>query len=215
MKKFVILIVFIVILIILGVFFLREGDDVANDQVAQNVGRDALVGGGSTADCIDMQLYKLCPPENYSCGEGFRDDYKFIGAQCSKENREDYVINAGAGISSTGISVGGSIVQTQITARSFEFTNQQYDNIVCDEFRSRKLNLSGEYYICRYPKGGKNVITIGVGKSIHNTSSPHGVWFEADLVIEKKSDYSEEDYINELSSFLNNSVKIDWDEYVL
>jgi len=50
---------------------------------------------------------------------------------------------------------------------------------------------------------------MGIGKSF----GTYGRWFEADLIIEEETNYTENDYIKTLEKFLNQSIVIDWDKY--
>lgn len=213
MRKIIILVVVILLIIMAFFFFQREEKvDLVEDETEKVLTEEEMQ---ESEDYLDMQGYYLYPPKDYDCEGGFTDGYRYLDAECEPKDRGDYVINAGAGLASTSISwEEGKLIGNQITVRSFEFTGGQYGKIVCEEFYSEDLNLDAEHYLCKYPKDGDYVLTMGVGKSFYHSNSSFGRWFEADLVVkEEDDDYSESDYIDKLVKFLDESVKINWDDY--
>ena len=213
MKNLIILVVLIILIIIGILFFQKDGGVDLYEGDREELSQEEL---DSSENYLDMQGYYLYPPSNYDCEGGFTDGYRYLDAECKPKNRSDYLINVGAGLASSGINwEEGRLIANQIVVRSFEFTGGQYGVTVCEEFYSENLNLDAEHYLCKHLKDGENTITMGVGKSFYHPNGSFGRWFEADLVIKEENDnYTESDYIDELVSFLNNSVKIDWSDYV-
>jgi len=214
MRKIIILAAIVILFIIMGFFFFQqeEGLDLAEDETEKGLTEEEV---RESEDYLDMQGYYLYPPEDYDCEGGFTDGYRYLDAECTPKDESDYVINVGAGLASTSISwEEGKLIGNQITVRSFEFTGGEYGVIVCEEFTSEDLNLDAEHYLCKHSKNGEAVFTMGVGKSFYHSESSFGRWFEADLVVKEDDDeYTEGDYIDKLVKFLDESVKINWDDY--
>ncbi len=213
--KNIIIIVVVIFLILAGFFFFQNREekvDLVEEEIEKVLTEEEM---SDSEDYLDMQGYYLYPPEDYDCEGGFTDGYRYLDAECTPKDRSDYVINVGAGLASSGINwEEGKLVGNQIVVRSFEFTGGQYGKIVCEEFYSEDLKLDAEYYLCKYFEDGDYVITMGVGKSFYHPNSSFARWFEADLVVKEDDDeYTEGDYIDKLVKFLDESVKINWDDY--
>ncbi len=158
---------------------------------------------------LDMQGFYLEVPENYTCSGGFVNGYRYQEARCNPVNRDDFEILVDHGLVVSGINPEKGLVSNQLVVRSFEFSGGVYDLILCQEHFTRYLNIDGEHYLCFHTKDGNEIITMGTGKSYSN----YGRWFETDLIIKQDTDYTQNDYIELLEKFLNQSIKINWEDY--
>lgn len=161
----------------------------------------------NTKGTLDMQGYELEVPKGYSCSGGFTDGYRYLDAKC-KPNKGKQEILVEAGLVVSGIDPEKGLVANQLVARSYEFT-KQYGISVCEEYHSEDLQLDAEHYLCIHEMNGKRTITIGTGKS-RNTQ---GWWFESHLQTNPDDKIPNEDYIKELTKFLNSAIKIDWEKF--
>jgi len=175
-----------------------EGEEIANDN--ENIKEDRV---------LDMQGYFLEVPKAYNCSGGFVDGYRYQEARCLNNDRSDYKIIVDHGLAASGINPEKGLVDNQLVTRSFEFTGGVYGQIICQEHYPENLKLDAEHYLCFHNLDGNRAITMGIGKSFGN----YGRWFEADLIIEEETNYTENDYIEILEKFLNQSIVIDWDKY--
>lgn len=214
MNKIIIFAV-IIILILITLFILinnREEALVSTSEEELSDEEGAALENGQ--DYLDMQGYYLYPPEGYTCEGGFTDGYRYLDAECVPEGRDDYEINVGAGLASSGIDPEKGLVANQIVVRSSEFTNRQYGVYVCEEHTSEELKLDAEHYLCTYNRDNQPIITLGIGKSFYHPQSSFGRWFEAEMIIKENDEtYTQEDYIDLLEKFVNSSVKINWEDY--
>ncbi len=158
---------------------------------------------------LDMQGYFLDVPENYICSGGFVDGYRYQEARCNHINRDDFEIVVDHGLVVSGINPEKGLVDNQLVVRSFEFSGGVYGLILCQEHFPEYLSIDGEHYLCFHTIDSNQIITMGVGKSYSN----YGRWFEVDLIIKQDTDYSQNDYIELLEKFLNQSIKINWEDY--
>jgi|GEM_PF-3353084 len=213
MKNIIIIALIVVSLIVVGFFFFqREEIDFKEDQTEEDIVQEERE---IPSDYLDMREYHLYPPEDYDCEGGFVGGNEYLDAECIPKDRSDYVINIGVGLQSASIDWNeGKLVGERILRKGFEITGEQNGEMVCEEFYSEDLELDAEHYLCRHLEDEDYMITIGVGKSFYIPDGSYGGWFEVDLVIkEENDDYEESDYIGELVKFLNEAIKINWDDY--
>ncbi len=152
---------------------------------------------------LDMQGYFLDVPDNYTCSGGFVDGYRYQDARCTHEQRNDYEILVNRGLAMSTINPEKGLVNNQLVVRASSL------NANCQEHYPKNLHLDAEHYLCFHEEDGNPIITLGIGKSFDD----YGRWFEADLVLVNDSSYNQDDYINTLENFLNQSIDIDWDYY--
>ncbi len=208
MKKNIIIIIILIILLILGFFLLQNRGSVDVEQEGELLEQEGLV---LSDDFLEMQGYELHPPRGYDCVGGFTDGYRYFDGECTPQGREDFLIDIDFGLAMSGINPEEGFLENQIPVRSFDITGGVYGLTVCQEYISDKINLDAEHYICRKEEEGNDVIVMGIGKTFPTDGGAFARWFEARLTVLTEEDYVEDDYIDILASFLNNSVKIDWD----
>lgn len=180
--------------------FILSACSSSSEQLETNIEKNENI----SRESLDMQAFFLEVPDNYSCSGGFVDGFRYQEARCINNSREDYEIVVNFGLTATRIDPEVGIIANQIVVRSHDLTGG-----VCQVHSPQYLNLDAKYYLCFHEDNNQPTISLGVTKSYDT----YARWFESDLLINKEEEYNQDDYIEILEKFLNQSIKIDWNEF--
>ncbi len=159
---------------------------------------------GYSRDVLDMQGYELDVPPGFQCKGGFTDGYRYLNAECLPD-RGDFEITVERGLTATSIG-DDDFTEYMIKSRSREFTGSN-EKIVCENLDPDRLSLGAQDYLCIHSIDNMPTVTIGIGNSYDGVAR----WFESHLKVDDDKDIR--DYIDVLSKFLDEGIKIDWSDY--
>lgn len=158
-------------------------------------------GGTTSSSTLEMQGFELNVPRGYECTGGFTQGYRYLDANC-EPSTGNYEINVDYGLPVTSINPDQSFTEYFTILRAREYN----DNCIAYQ---EPVVAGSDTYLCIHTQNAQRTITMGMGK-IYNQDFAR--WFEAHLVI-LDEDLDEEEMVETLSSFLRQSIEIDWKSF--